>query len=192
VCLQEIKCHNAAFPRAALRAVGYEAIWRGQGPHHGVAILAHDVEPIETRRDLPGNARDMEARYVEAAVGGILIGCLYLPNGNPQPGPNSLTSWPGSSVSSPMPRTCKQRPSPSSSPAITTSCRRMRTFIRCDLGTPTRSCSRNLARRIAASSTGAGRTQSMRCTPPWRCIHFGTICAIRGPAMPECASTISC
>ena len=87
VCLQEIKCSNAAFPGAALRAAGYGAIWHGQGPHHGVAILAHDVDPIETRRALPGDPRDREARYLEAAVNGVLIGCLYLPNGNPQPGP---------------------------------------------------------------------------------------------------------
>jgi len=84
---KKIKCHNAAFPHAALGAAGYGAIWRGQGPHHGVAILARDTQPIETRRELPGNANDVEARYLEAAVGGVLIGCLYLPNGNPQPGP---------------------------------------------------------------------------------------------------------
>jgi exodeoxyribonuclease III len=91
-CLQEIKCTNAAFPRKALEAAGYSAIWCGQGPHHGVAILARDVDPIETRRNLPGNSADREARYIEAAVNGVLIGCLYLPNGNPQPGPNRLVN----------------------------------------------------------------------------------------------------
>ncbi|GAC1543971.1 MAG: exodeoxyribonuclease III [Vulcanimicrobiaceae bacterium] len=85
-CLQEIKSGNSDFPHKALAAVGYGAIWCGQGPHHGVAILARDAEPVETRRSLPGDARDLEARYIEAAVNGILIGCLYLPNGNPQPG----------------------------------------------------------------------------------------------------------
>jgi exodeoxyribonuclease-3 len=87
VCLQEIKCRNADFPRAALEAAGYGAIWRGQGPHHGVAILARGAEPLETRRELPGDPSDREARYIEAAVNGVLVGCLYLPNGNPQPGP---------------------------------------------------------------------------------------------------------
>lgn len=87
VCLQEIKCRNGAFPRAAIEAAGYGAIWHGQGPHHGVAILARGAEPIETRRGLPGNPADHEARYIEAAVNGVLVGCLYLPNGNPQPGP---------------------------------------------------------------------------------------------------------
>jgi exodeoxyribonuclease-3 len=87
VCLQEIKCRNAEFPHAALEAAGYGAIWRGQGPHHGVAILVRGAEPIETRREFPGDAKDSEARYIEAAVNGVLIGCMYAPNGNPQPGP---------------------------------------------------------------------------------------------------------
>ena len=87
VCLQEIKCRNRDFPHAALSDAGYAAIWHGQGPHHGVAILARGVQPIETRRALPGDPNDREARYLEAAIGGVLIACLYLPNGNPQPGP---------------------------------------------------------------------------------------------------------
>jgi exodeoxyribonuclease-3 len=70
-----------------LEAAGYGAIWRGQGPHHGVAILARGAEPLETRRELPGDPSDREARYIEAAVNGVLVGCLYLPNGNPAPGP---------------------------------------------------------------------------------------------------------
>lgn len=87
VALQEIKCTDAAFPRRELEAAGYRAVWRGQGPHHGVAILARGVEPVLTRTALPGHPEDAEARYIEAAVGGVLVGCLYLPNGNPQPGP---------------------------------------------------------------------------------------------------------
>jgi exodeoxyribonuclease-3 len=87
VCLQEIKCHNSEFPVGALEAAGYGAIWKGQGAHHGVAMLARDAQPIETRRSLPGDDDDREARYIEAAVEGVLIACLYAPNGNPQPGP---------------------------------------------------------------------------------------------------------
>ncbi len=87
VCLQEIKSTDAAFPHAALEAVGYSAICHGQGPHHGVAILTRGGAPIETRRGLPGDSDDREARYIEAACEGVLIGCLYLPNGNPRPGP---------------------------------------------------------------------------------------------------------
>ena len=86
-CLQEIKCTDAAFPADDLKKAGYSAIWRGQGPHHGVAILARGGALVETRRHLPGDAADHEARYLEAAVQGVLVACLYAPNGNPQPGP---------------------------------------------------------------------------------------------------------
>jgi exodeoxyribonuclease-3 len=87
VALQEIKCRDADFPFAALDAAGYGAVVRGQGSHHGVAILARGATPLETRRDLPGLVVPAEARYLEAAVNGVLVACLYAPNGNPQPGP---------------------------------------------------------------------------------------------------------
>jgi exodeoxyribonuclease III len=87
VCLQELKCKDDAFPANTLRKAGYQAVWQGQKTWNGVAILAKGAEPILTRRELPGNRADGEARYIEAAVSGILIGCIYLPNGNPQPGP---------------------------------------------------------------------------------------------------------
>ena len=87
VCLQELKASQAEFPEAAIRAAGYWPVWVGQRSWNGVAILARGREPIVTRRVLPGDAEDHQARYVEAAVNGVLIGCLYAPNGNPQPGP---------------------------------------------------------------------------------------------------------
>lgn len=87
VCLQELKAQHANFPRAALEEAGYGAIWLGQKSWNGVAILARGSEPVETRRGLPGDDADTQSRYIEAAVGGVLIGCLYLPNGNPRPGP---------------------------------------------------------------------------------------------------------
>jgi exodeoxyribonuclease-3 len=87
VCLQELKATDAAFPAAALQVAGYRAVWEGQPTWNGVAILARDAEPVLTRRHLPGDPSDTQSRYVEAAVQGVLIGCLYLPNGNPQPGP---------------------------------------------------------------------------------------------------------
>jgi exodeoxyribonuclease III len=87
VCLQELKCSDAEFPATVLRKVGYRAVWRGQKTWNGVAILSRHGEPVVTRTALPGDAGDSEARYIEAAVRGILIGCIYLPNGNPQPGP---------------------------------------------------------------------------------------------------------
>jgi exodeoxyribonuclease-3 len=87
VCLQELKCTDAQFPAEAINQAGYHAVWRGQRTWNGVAILSRGSEPVVTRTALPGDANDDQARYIEAAVGGILIGCIYLPNGNPQPGP---------------------------------------------------------------------------------------------------------
>ncbi|MCV0285700.1 exodeoxyribonuclease III [Pseudomonas aeruginosa] len=87
VCLQELKTPDARFPAAALEKAGYGAIWQGQSAWNGVAILARDSQPLEVRRGLPGNASDPHSRYLEAAVDGLLVASLYLPNGNPQPGP---------------------------------------------------------------------------------------------------------
>jgi exodeoxyribonuclease-3 len=87
VCLQELKAPDEKFPAAALAKAGYGAIWHGQARWNGVAILARDCDPIETRRGLPGDPEDAHSRYIEAAVRGVLVACLYLPNGNPQPGP---------------------------------------------------------------------------------------------------------
>jgi exodeoxyribonuclease-3 len=86
-CLQELKAPQEKFPEAAIRNAGYGAIWQGQSRWNGVAILARGCDPVETKRCLPGDPSDEQARYIEAAVNNILIGCLYLPNGNPQPGP---------------------------------------------------------------------------------------------------------
>ncbi|WP_276122166.1 exodeoxyribonuclease III [Pararhizobium qamdonense] len=87
VCLQELKTPNDKFPRKEIERAGYGAIWHGQKSWNGVAILARDREPIETRRGLPGDPDDGHSRYIEAAVDGMIVGCLYLPNGNPAPGP---------------------------------------------------------------------------------------------------------
>jgi len=86
-CLQELKCPDEAFPQQALRDAGYESVWHGQKSWNGVAILARGTVPEETRRGLPGDPDDSHSRYIEAIVRGLRIGCLYLPNGNPQPGP---------------------------------------------------------------------------------------------------------
>jgi exodeoxyribonuclease III len=87
VCLQELKAADNQFPADAIREVGYNAVWYGQRTWNGVAILARGSRPELTRRGLPGDKTDAQARYIEAAVKGVLIGCIYLPNGNPQPGP---------------------------------------------------------------------------------------------------------
>ncbi|WP_041413981.1 exodeoxyribonuclease III [Sinorhizobium fredii] len=87
VCLQELKATDGQFPKAAIEAAGYGAVWRGQAAWNGVAILARESEPVLTRAELPGDPSDTQSRYIEAAVNGILIASLYAPNGNPQPGP---------------------------------------------------------------------------------------------------------
>ncbi len=87
VCLQELKADHAAFPLEALEAAGYGAVWWGQRAWNGVAILARGATPVLTRRGLPGDESDEQARYIEAAVSGVLVASIYLPNGNPQPGP---------------------------------------------------------------------------------------------------------
>jgi exodeoxyribonuclease-3 len=86
-CLQELKAPDDAFPIDAIRAAGYGAIWHGQRSWNGVAILARGADPVESRRGLPGDPDDTHSRYLEAAAHGVIVGCLYLPNGNPQPGP---------------------------------------------------------------------------------------------------------
>ena len=87
VCLQELKAEQRAFPVSALGDLGYRGVWLGERSFNGVAILARDCEPVMTRSGLPGNPQDGQARYIEAAVNGVLITSIYLPNGNPQPGP---------------------------------------------------------------------------------------------------------
>jgi len=87
VCLQELKAPHEKFPEAAIKDIGYNAIWHGQKSWNGVAILARDTQLQEVRRALPGDEEDVHSRYIEAVVNDIVIGCLYLPNGNPAPGP---------------------------------------------------------------------------------------------------------
>jgi exodeoxyribonuclease-3 len=87
VCLQELKAPDEKFPADAIRAAGYGAVWHGQKSWNGVAILARGAAPAEIRRGLPGDPEDTHSRYIEATVADLTVGCLYLPNGNPAPGP---------------------------------------------------------------------------------------------------------
>ncbi|TWF43962.1 exodeoxyribonuclease III [Neorhizobium alkalisoli] len=93
VCLQELK--TEAFPKKEIERAGYGCVWQGQKSWNGVALLTRGMEPILTRTGLPGNPDDSDSRYIEAVADGILVGCLYLPNGNPAPGPkfDSKLSW---------------------------------------------------------------------------------------------------
>ena len=86
-CLQELKAPQEKFPEEAIYEAGYKAIWHGQKSWNGVAILSKKSTPLEIRRELPGGVDDDHSRYIEANIDGIIIGCLYLPNGNPTPGP---------------------------------------------------------------------------------------------------------
>ncbi len=90
VCLQELKAEQRGFPVRTLRELGYRAVWQGERSWNGVGILARDRDPVLTRSSLPGSPDDRQARYIEAAVDGILIASIYLPNGNPQPGPKFI------------------------------------------------------------------------------------------------------
>jgi exodeoxyribonuclease-3 len=87
VCLQELKAPQDRFPEQALEAAGYGAVWHGQKSWNGVAILARGTQPVERRRVLPGDPADEHSRYIEASIDDLIVGCLYLPNGNPAPGP---------------------------------------------------------------------------------------------------------
>lgn len=87
VCLQELKAPQDNFPEIPVQAAGYKALWHGQKSWNGVAILSRHAPPVEVRRALPGDPEDVNSRYIEALVNDVLIGCIYLPNGNPAPGP---------------------------------------------------------------------------------------------------------
>ncbi len=86
-CLQELKAQDADFPIDQIHDAGYGAVWAGQRAWNGVAVLTRGADPVESRRSLPGDPKDTQSRYLEVAAHGVIVACLYLPNGNPQPGP---------------------------------------------------------------------------------------------------------
>ena len=139
VCLQELKVEQRAFPASALRDLGYRGVWLGERSWNGVAILARECEPVLTRSSLPGNPDDRQARYIEAAVNGVLITSLYLPNGNPQPGPkfDFKLAWFERLIEHAR-GTHEGRRACRTWPAITTSFRPRRTSILRDLWITTR------------------------------------------------------
>jgi exodeoxyribonuclease-3 len=120
VCLQELKARREKFPLSDIRKAGYGALWHGQKSWNSVAILARGVDPVETRRDLPGDPEDLHSRYIEATVADITVGFLYLPNGNPRPDLNSITSSPGSRSSTSTANDFSPPVCPSLWPATTT------------------------------------------------------------------------
>ena len=106
VCLQELKAPEERFPAAEIYAAGYDAIWHGQKSWTGVVILAKGNTSIERARVLPGDPDDAHSRYIEADVGGLIVGCLYLPNGNPAPGPKFNYKLDGSNACRSMRSRC--------------------------------------------------------------------------------------
>jgi len=106
VCLQELKCEQAAFPAKALVKAGYSPVWKGQRTWNGVAILSRGTEPLVTRMALPGDKTDSHSRYSEAAIGGLIVGRIYCPMATRSRVRNLITSWPGSNVRRPIPANC--------------------------------------------------------------------------------------
>ena len=151
VCLQELKCTDDEFPASAIDRAGYRAIWCGQKTWNGVAILSRDAEPVVTRTTLPGDADDTQARYIEAAIAGVLVGCIYLPNGNPQPGPNSTTSSSGSSDLRATRVSSSEKEHLLSLRGTTTSPQLQSTFTPPSHGTMMRSCSLKAGLRTLVS-----------------------------------------
>ena len=96
VCLQELKAPDAAFPINDIHAAGYGAIWHGQTSWNGVAILAKGMDPLESRRGLPGDEGDTHSRYLEGTAHGVTVGCCIYRTATRSPVPNSSTNWPGS------------------------------------------------------------------------------------------------
>jgi exodeoxyribonuclease-3 len=87
VCLQELKTSDETFPEADIRSAGYGVVWHGQKSWNGVAVLARGSDPIERQRGLAGEPEDEHSRYLEVEIGDLIVASIYLPNGNPQPGP---------------------------------------------------------------------------------------------------------
>ena len=137
VCLQELKCSERDFPAAPIKEAGYSAVWRGEKTWNLGAILARHREPVLTSTALPGDAADKQARYIEAAVEGILNCCLYLPNGNPQPGPKFDYKLAWFRRLEHMPAHCSRRKYRRSFAETSTSRRRPSTSIRQRHGTMT-------------------------------------------------------
>jgi exodeoxyribonuclease III len=191
VCLQELKAPQEKFPQAALAKLGYGAIWHGQKSWNGVAILARGVDPVETRRGLPGDADDAHSRYIEATIRGIIVGCLYLPNGNPAPGPkfDYKLHWFERLITHASELLSLDAPV-----ALIGDYNVMPTDL--DVYKPERWVDDALFRpevrqAFTVSSNRAGRMPCASCIPPNASTPFGTTSGTRGRGMRGCASIIS-
>ncbi len=152
VCLQELKAPQEKFPIGSIREAGYDAIWHGQKSWNGVAILTRDTTAVESRRVLPGDPEDLHSRYIEAAIGGMMVGCLYLPNGKPRSqARSSSTSSGGSIASRNTPRRCWRTARRRSSSVTSTSFPPSSMSTSRRSGATTRSSALRCAKRSAAS-----------------------------------------
>ena len=172
---------------------GYGAIWHGQKSWNGVAILARGAVPIETRRGLPGDPDDTHSRYIEAAVGGLLIGCLYLPNGNPAPGPKfdyklrwfeRFIAHAAELLASGQAGGARRRLQRHARPSSTSTSRSAGSTTRCS----GRRCATPFDRLVAQGWTDALRTLH----PDERSTPSGTTSGTPSSATPACASTTCC
>ena len=165
VCLQELKAPQEKFPEAAIDAAGYGAIWHGQKSWNGVAILARGTQPVETQRGLPGDPDNTHSRYIEAAVDGVLIGCLYLPNGNPAPGPKFEYKLRWFERLTAHAADCSRAGRPRCLPATIMSCQPISMFTSRSDGSMTRSSGRRCGKLSPASPAMAGPTRYGRSIP---------------------------
>ena len=191
-CLQELKAPQERFPLAEINAAGYGAIWLGQKSWNGVAILARGQEPVEVTRGLPGDDSDEQSRYLEAVVGELVVACLYLPNGNPAPGPkfDYKLAWFERLI-----KRAQQLLDTAAPVVIAGDYNVMPTEL--DVYKPERwltdACSgRNRARHSTGCSTRAGRTRCVRCTRTKSSTPSTTISGTPTAATRACASTTCC
>jgi exodeoxyribonuclease III len=192
VCLQELKATDAGFPEAAIRDAGYGAVWRGQKTWNGVAILARNASPVLIRDELPGDRDDTQSRYIEAAVNGVLVACIYLPNGNPQPGPkfDYKLAWFERLIAHAAELYAIDVPAVLAGDynVVPTT----RTSTRPSPGRRMRCCSPRAGRPFGAFWTRAGPMRSARFIPRSRCTRSGTTSGTAGGATPGSGSTTSC
>src|SRR6201996_5607736 len=192
VCLQELKAPDEKFPAAALEKAGYGAIWHGQKSWNGVAILARKSTPVETRRGLPGDPEDLHSRYIEAEISGITVGCLYLPNGNPAPGPkfDYKLAWFGR-LNRHAAKLLKSKKPVVLAGDFNVMPTDLDVYKR-SAGWTMRCSGPRRVRPMRSWSSKAGPTRCASFIPTNASIRSGTTSGTRGRATRACASTTSC
>jgi Endonuclease/Exonuclease/phosphatase family len=190
VCLQELKSTDAEFPARVIEKAGYHSIWHGQKTWNGVVILARKTKPILIRDSLPGDPNDKQSRYIEAAIRGILIGCIYLPNGNPQPGPKFHYKLEWFKRLSAHAEWLLAQDVPTALAGDFNVAPPHRTSIQRGRGITMRSCSRKAVALMLLCSSKDGPTRSAPCIRMSQCIRSGITCEIDGHVTQACASII--